>query len=103
MRAPWKRAAVFTLAVGGLCFLPGADLFLDGGAHRLEVETHFLEHADGHALAELDQAEENVLGPDVVVMKPVGFLAREGKHLLRAGREIVHRFGCVGHGISFFR
>jgi hypothetical protein len=39
----------------GLGLLAGADLLLHRGAHGLKVEPHLLEHADGDALAELDQ------------------------------------------------
>jgi len=78
-------------AAGGLRFLAGADLFLDGGAYGFEVEPHFLEHAHGNALAELNQAKQNVLGADVVMVEAIGFLASEGEHLLRSRREVVHR------------
>jgi hypothetical protein len=72
--------------------LAGADLFLDGGAHGLKVEAHFLKNAHSDALAEFDEAEKDVLGADVVVVKTVGFLAREREHLLSPRREVVHRF-----------
>ena len=70
----------------------GADLFLDFHADGLEVETHLLEDIHRDALAQLDQAEQQVLGADKIVVEPVGFLARQRQHLLRARREIVHGF-----------
>jgi hypothetical protein len=45
---------------------------------------------DGDALAELDQAEQQVLGADVVVVEAVGLLAGERQDLLGAGGEVVH-------------
>ena len=79
-------------AAGRLGLRAGADLLLDGGAHGLQVEPHLLEHADRDPLPELDQAEQDVLRADVVVVEAVGFLAGQRQHLLRAGREIVHWF-----------
>ena len=52
-----------------LGFGAAADLFFDLHAHGLHVETHLLQHVDGNTLAELDQAEEQVLGPDVIVVE----------------------------------
>ena len=61
----------------------------------------FLEDVDGHALAELDQAEQEMLGADVVVVEAVGLLAGQGEHLLRARREVVH--GSSWFGLSGVR
>ena len=61
-------------------------------ANGFEVETHLLQDAYGYALSQLDQAQQQVLGADVVVVEAIGFLAGQGQHLLRAGREIVHWF-----------
>ena len=61
-----------------------------------------LEDVDGDALAELDQAEQQVLGADVVVVEAVGFLARQREHLLGARGEIVHASpGLDGFGDGF--
>ena len=81
----------------GLGFLTGADLLFDGVAHGFEIKAHLLKDADGDALAELDQSQEDVLGADVIVVKAVGFLAGQRQHLLGAGGEIVHRFhrACI--------
>ena len=81
----------------------GADLLLDLHADGFEVEAHFLEHVDGDALAQLDQAEQKVFGADEVVIKPIGFLPRQREHLLRAGREIVHGFlAHTGFKMQYF-
>ena len=74
-----------------------ADLFFDFHPHGFEVEAHFLEHIDGDALSQLDQAEQEVLGADEIVVEPVGFLARQRQHLLRPRREIIH--GFVTHSL----
>ena len=72
----------------------GADLLLDFHPHRFEIETHLLENVDGNALAKLDQAEQEMLGPDVIVVEAVGFFASERQNLLSARREIIHWFAA---------
>ena len=79
-----------------LGLLAGADLLFHRGADGLKVEPHLLEHADGDALSQLDQPEQEVLGADVVMMEPVGLLAGQREDLLRPGSEVVHWF--LGHG-----
>ncbi len=69
----------------------GADLFFDFHANGFEVEAHFLQDIDGDALAKFDQAEKDMFGANVVVVKPIGLFAGEGEDLLRAWGEIVHR------------
>ena len=108
---PARASTFFTRGVYGMlpwafASWPVPDLLLDGGAHGLKVEPHLLEHAHGHALPQLDQAEQDVLGADVVVVEAVGLLARQRQHLLGARREVVHRFlghGEVGRRVSCFR
>ena len=68
------------------------DLLLDFAADVLQIETHLLQNVDRHALAELEQAQQQVLGADEIVIEAVGFLARERQHLLGARREVVHGF-----------
>src|SRR6267142_1007798 len=70
----------------------GADLFLDLHADSLQVQPELLKHIDGDALAELDEAQQQVLGADEIVVKTVGLLPREGKNLLRARGKIIHCF-----------
>jgi len=65
-----------------------------------EVEPHLLEDVHGDALAELDEAEEQVLRADEIVVEPVRFLPREGQHLLRARGEIAH---LIAHGAKLQR
>lgn len=78
---------------GHLVLLAGADLFLDLLADGLEVEAHLLEDIHRDPLAQLDQAEQEMLGADIVMVEAVGLLAGKGQNLLSAGREIVHH-GC---------
>jgi hypothetical protein len=68
----------------GLAFRPGSDLLFYGRAHRLQVETHLLQHVDSHPLTELDESEKQVLGAYVIVVKSVGLFPGERQHLLRA-------------------
>ena len=74
-----------------LCLRSGADLLLDLHADRLQIEPHLLEDVDSDALAKLDQTKQKMLGPDVIMVKPVGFLAGERQDLLGAGGKIIHR------------
>src|ERR1051326_3287758 len=52
-----------------------ADLFFHFHAHRLQVETHFLQNIYCHALPQFDQSKKQMLGADVIVIKSVRFFA----------------------------
>ena len=80
----------------------GADLFLDFHTNGFEVEPELLEDVDGHALAELNQAEQEMFGADEIMVKTVGFLPRQREHLLRPRREIVHCFFAHSLKCSYF-
>ena len=71
---------------------PRADLLLHFHADGFQVEAEFLQDIDRHALAQLDQPEQEVFGADKVVVEAVGFFARQREHLLRPRRKIVHGF-----------
>src|SRR5439155_9062738 len=73
-----------------LGFRAGTDLFLDFHAHGLKIETHFLQNVYRHPLPQFDEPQEQMLGPDVVVIKTVGFFASKRQNLLSARREIIH-------------
>ncbi len=73
----------------------GTDLFFDFDADGFQVEPHFLEHVDGNALTEFDQAEKKVLGSNVVVVEAIRFLSSQCKHLLGARGEIIHWFSSL--------
>ena len=64
-----------------------------------EIEPQFLQYVDGDALTQPDQAQEQMLGPDEIVVEPVGFLARQGQGLLGARGEISSELRLRGpHG-----
>src|SRR5690606_15736853 len=56
-------------------------------AHAVEVRTELAEHLRSHALALTDEAEEDVLGADVVVAELESLAQRELEHLLGARGE----------------
>ncbi len=66
-----------------------ADDELDGRAHLGQLDVHVLEHARGHALALADEAEQEVLGADVVVVEALRLVLSERQDLARAVRELV--------------
>ena len=57
-----------------------ADDLLDLRAHGLERDAERLERLGGDALALVDQAEQDVLGPDVVVVEQARFFLRQDDH-----------------------
>ena len=65
-----------------------ADLFLDFHADGLQIEPHLLEHVHRHALAELDQPEQQVLGAHVIVVEPVGFLTGQSQTCCALGVKL---------------
>ena len=79
-----------------LGFRPGTDLLLDFHPHGFEIEPHLLEDVDGHALPQFDQAEQQMLGPDVIVIEAIGFFAGKSQHLLGSRGKIIHWFGGSG-------
>ena len=76
----------------GFGFLADANLLFNGITHRFQVEAHLLQHADSHTLTQLDQTQQEVLGAHVIMVKAVGFFARQCEDLLRAGGEVIHGF-----------
>ena len=54
-----------------------------------QLDVHVLEHARGDALALAHEAEQQVLGADVVVVEPLRFVLRKRQDLARAIRELV--------------
>ena len=69
---------------------PRADLLLHFHAHSLKIETHLLQNVYRHPLPQFDQAQEQMFGADVVVIKAVGLLAGKRQNLLSARCEIIH-------------
>ena len=62
-------------------------------ANHLQIESHPLQHIDCYALSKFDQSEQQVFGSHVVVVEPLGLLARKRQDLLGAWRKIIH--DCV--------
>src|SRR4051812_13594894 len=66
--------------VSGRGLLPLADDLLDLGPYRFERDVERFEGLRGDAFAFVDQTQEYVLGPDVVVVEQASFLLREDNH-----------------------
>ena len=73
---------------------PGTDLLLDFHPHGFEVEPHLLQDVDRNALPELDQTQQQMLGPDVIMVEAVSFFAGKRQNLLGSRREIIHCFAA---------
>ena len=74
-------------ATGLVLALDAGQQLNDGLADLVEVGAELLEHLGGDALPFSDQAEEDVLGSDVVVAELERLAQRELEHLLGARRE----------------
>ena len=71
----------------GLLALEAGDELNDLLAHTIEVSAELDQHLRGNALALADQAEQDVLGADVVVSELQGLAEAQLKDLLGAGGE----------------
>ncbi len=89
--------------------LPGGDLLAraddphDLGAHPLDGDVERLEHAGREPLLLAQQAEQDVLGADVVVLERAGLFLGEDDHLagsLGESLEHVSFFVAVSDGRS---
>ena len=67
-------------------------MLLDLHANHLQIESHPLQHIDCYALSELDQSEQQVFSSHVIVVEPLGLLARKRQDLLSAWRKIIHYY-----------
>ena len=66
-----------------------ADDELDRAADLGQLDAHVLEHARGDAFALAHQAEQQVLGADVVMVEALGLILRQGEDLARSVCELV--------------
>src|SRR5260370_19426057 len=66
------------------------DMLLDLHANPLQIEPHFLQHIDCYALSKFDQSEQQVFSSHVIVVEPLGLLARKRQDLLGAWSKIIH-------------
>src|SRR5262245_40244954 len=71
-------------------FRSGTNLFLDLHSHGLEIETHLLEDVDCDTLPKLDQAEEEMLSANVIMIEPISLFTGQRQNLLSARGEIIH-------------
>ena len=62
---------------------------LDRGPDLGQFDVHVLQDPRGDALALPHETEEQVLGPDVVVVEALGFILGERQHLARSVCELV--------------
>ena len=69
--------------------IAASDDELDGGPDLGQLDVHVLEDARGHALALADEAQEQVLRADVVVVEPLRFVLSQCQDLARPVRELV--------------
>src|SRR6478736_5266781 len=65
-------------------------MLLDLHANPLQIEPHCLQHIDCYAFSKFDQSEQQVFRSHVVVVKPLGLLARKRQDLLGAWSKIIH-------------
>src|SRR5579859_1481454 len=79
---------------------PGADLLFDFHADGLEIEAELLQDIDSDALAQLNQAKQEVFGSDEVVVETVSFLTRQCEDLLGSGRKVVHGFFAHNYSLK---
>ncbi len=77
--------------VPGRRVLAAADDLLDGLPDRNQADPHRLERPGRDALALMDQAEQDVLGADVVVVQQPGFFLRKDHDAPRpVGKSLEH-------------
>ena len=69
--------------------VPAADDELHRGPDLGQLDVHVLEHAGGDALALADEAQQEMLRADVVVVEPLRLVLSERQDLARAIRELV--------------
>ncbi len=69
------------------CLLALADDLLDLLADRLQADAQRLKRLGRHALALVDEAQENVLGANVVVIEHPGFFLRQDNNPPRSVSE----------------
>ena len=76
---------------------PGLDDLLDFQADLAQVDVEVLEDVGGDAGAFLDQAQQDVLGADVLVVEALGLLVGQLHHLAGpVGKAFIHCLGISG-------
>jgi hypothetical protein len=77
--------------------IASTDDELDRRSHGAECDAKMCEHLGRDAFAPVDQAEKQMLGPDVVVVEPPRLLLRELQDFARRLGEFVK---AIGHDPS---
>ena len=73
-----------------------ADDEFHGRTNLGELDVHVLEHARGYTFALTDEAEQQMLGADVVVVEPLRFVLSKCQDLPRTVRELVEAIHMTG-------
>ena len=69
---------------------PGAHLPLDFCSQDFQVETQAPENVYGDSLAQLNQAEEQMFGPDKMMVEAPRLLPGKGEHLRVAAARLIY-------------
>ena len=83
--------------------IAAADDELDGRTDLGELDIHVLEDARGYTLALTDEAKQQMLGADVVVVEPLRFVLSKCQDLPRSVRELVEAIHMTGSLTPFWR
>ena len=75
--------------LAGHRLLAAADDEFDGGADLVELDAEVVEDLGGYTVAFANEAEEQVLGANVVVVEALGFFLCEGQNAARSFRKLV--------------
>jgi hypothetical protein len=80
-----------------------ADDELDRGPDLRQLDVHVLQDARGDALALADEAEQQMLGADVVVVEPLRFVLSKRQDLACSVRKLVEAIHRVERLFPFER
>jgi len=79
-----------------------AALFFHFDAEVVQIDAHGIEHRDGHAFAQGNQTQQQMFGPDIVVIKAFRLFLSQHQRVFGARREIFHSgikiIEFIGHG-----
>ena len=87
---PWRKAD-FTEN----CAVAPTDNEFDSRANLVQFDSEIGEDLRGHAIALAHQAQENVLGADVVMVEAMRFFLRKREHTPRSFGEFIEPIGHV--------
>ncbi len=86
---------VLTREVGMICWMIirsfRAEHTRDRAADLVDLDAQIVEHFGGEALLHAEKAQQNVLGPDVGMVRPFCLLLGSGQHSLGAVGEALER------------